>query len=219
MVPRGSIVEFTAIHRLYHGRKVLCEVAILIDMEWINLQLVFLITHIFGAVLGAGAAFTGDFIFLTSVRDKHLSSSEARIMDMTSRVVWIGILVLLLSGIGLVTQRPEIFLNSEKFWAKMTIVGIIVANGLVFYSLYKPVFRRSIGKEFLQSSEIIKMRAWIVMSGAVSAISWSFAIILGVLGRVPFSYFQIIGFYAAILTVAVGVAVLLRKKIIPTSTA
>jgi len=184
-------------------------------MEWINPQLAFLMMHIFGAVLGAGAAFTSDFIFLNSVRDKHLSNSEARIMDMTSRIVWVGILILLLSGIGLVTQRPEIFLNSEKFWAKMTIVGIIVANGLVFHFLYKPVFRRSVGKEFSQSSEIIKMRHWIVASGAVSAVSWSFAIILGVLGRVPFSYNQIIGFYALILTGAIGAAVLLRKQIIP----
>lgn len=185
--------------------------------EWIDQRILFLILHILGTVLGAGAAFTGDAIFLTSVRNKILTLSEIRILKITGNIVWVGLIIALISGIGLVLQRPEIFLHSEKLWAKITIVVVIVVNGAAFHLIHRPTFERSIGKKFSTSSEIVKKRKGIVISGAISVISWSFVIVLGVLGRTPFTYFQFIGVYVFMLMVACATAIYLGKFILSPS--
>lgn len=182
--------------------------------EWLDFRMIFLILHIFGVVLGAGAAYTGDAIFLTSVRKKLLTASEVRIFKITGNVVWLGLLIAVISGIGLVLQRPEIFLYSEKLWAKITIIGIIAANGIIFHVMHRSTLERSIGKKFLLTSEIINKRRGIVISGAISVVSWSFVIILGTLGRTPFTYFQFIGAYALVLILACLTATYLEKVII-----
>lgn len=184
--------------------------------EWLSLQSIYLMGHIFGTALGAGAAFTGDIIFLTSVRNKLLSENTLHIMQITSRIIWVGLLILLLSGIGLVSERPEIFLNSQKFWAKMSIIGVIITNGLVFHFLHFPILRMGINKKFTATNMIIKNRTILVLSGAISVLSWTMTIILGVLGRTPFSYLQFLGVYCVLLLFSCAVALMMRKRIIST---
>lgn len=181
---------------------------------WIDSRLVFLLFHILGTALGAGAAFTGDLIFITSVRNKMITSSELRLMRLTSRIVWVGIVILLLSGIGLVMERPEIFLNSGKFWAKMTVLGVIILNGLLFHFIHFPTIINSIEKKFTKNLPLIQKRRWLVTSGAISVLSWNYVIILGVLGRTPFTYIQFLGTYIVFFIFASLTAFLLRKKFI-----
>ncbi len=183
-------------------------------IEWINQSIIFIMLHILGTALGAGAAFTGDIIFLSSVRKKMLAISEVQILETIGKIVWIGLLILLLSGIGLTLQRPEIFLHSGKFWAKMTIVAILSLNGLVFLRFHLPTIRKSVGEKFSPSSEIIKMRTGIVISGAISVISWSYVIILGVLGRTPFTYAQFFITYLGVLVIGCTGALLLKKRLL-----
>ena len=181
---------------------------------WIDTHLVLILFHILGVALGAGAAFTGDLTFITSVRNKRITSSEFRIMRLTSRIVWIGVIMLILSGVGLVLLRPEIFLHSGKFWAKMTVLGIIISNGLLFHFYHLPTIKKSIDKTFAASLPLIKKRGWLVGSGAVSVLSWNFVIILGVLHKTPFSFGQFLGTYLLLFAGALLIGLLLRKKFI-----
>ncbi len=185
--------------------------------EWLNPSTVYLLFHILGTAIGAGAAFTGDLIFMTSVRNKILTSSELRILTTTSRMVWVGILILVMSGIGLVLQRPEIFLNSDKFWTKMTVLFIIILNGLVFHFVHFPIIKNSIGGKFTAKTPLIQKRALLVTSGAISLLSWNYVIVLGVLGRTPFSYVQFFGLYVVLFLLACLGAFLLKKRLISTS--
>jgi len=187
-------------------------------MDWLNSHSIFLIGHIIGVAFGAGAAFVGDIIFINSVKDKHLSQSENRLLDLIGTVVWLGLGILVLSGLGLVWQRPDIFLNSGKFWAKMTIVLIIALNGLFFHFAHRPVFKKSVGSEFSNEHTIIKRRKWLMVSGAISVTSWMYVIILGTLKATPFSYFQFIGFYLALLSIGIPLAISISKYIISAKT-
>ena len=182
--------------------------------SWITLHHIFLIIHILGTALGAGAAFTGDILFLRFVKKKLLSKDESQTLQVIGKIVWIGLFILLLSGIGLALERPEIFLHSGKFWAKMTVVAVLTINGLLFLLLHRPVIEKSVGKKFSPTSEIIQKRSGIVLSGAISVLSWNFVIILGVLGRTPFSYLQFLSTYLALLLCTCCIAYLLRKKIL-----
>src|SRR3990167_3643072 len=107
--------------------------------EWISLDIIFILLHILGTAIGAGAAFTGDFIFLSSARKRILTKSEIRIFKLTGKIVWLGLLILTISGIGLFFERPDIYWHSGKFWAKMAIVLIIAINGLAFHFLHRPL--------------------------------------------------------------------------------
>ena len=180
-----------------------------------NYHNIFLIAHIFGVAIGAGGAFAGDILFFSSIKDKHISRTESRFVGVTSKMIWFGILILLISGVGLVWLKPETFLFSGKFWAKMTVVGVIIANGIVFHFRHIPMLRRSYIEEFSEAHELVKNRIWILISGAVSVVSWSYAIVLGVLRKTPFGYVDFISVYLLLLLIAVSVALLLRKKIIP----
>jgi hypothetical protein len=186
-------------------------------MEWIDARMTFLMLHLFGVALGAGAAFTGDWLFLRSIRDRRLSKDEMRLMDTAGVVVWVGLVLLILSGIGLVMQRPDIFLHSDKFWAKMTVVAVIALNGLAFHLVHRPIMKRSVGKKFSAASEVIRKRSWLMASGAISVTSWSYAIVLGVLRATPFSYAQFIGLYVVLLILAIGVSFMIKERILKTA--
>lgn len=183
-------------------------------MEWLTTQSVLLIFHILGTAIGAGAAFLGDLIFITSVRRKILDKKEAEIMHLAGKFVWLGLIILIISGIGLVLERPQIFLNSGKFWAKMSIVTFLALNGLAFHFIHRPIMLKSVGQKFSHTLLIIQKRYWLLISGVVSVVSWNFAIILGVLGRTPFGFWHFIGAYLLVLTAAGVVAVLIKDKIL-----
>ena len=178
------------------------------------MNVVFVIFHILGVAIGAGAAFTGDFIFFASIKDKVISKEENKLMDAVSTLVWFGLGLILLSGVGLVWLRPEIFLRSEKFWAKMTVVLVIAINGLIFRFVHRKTFAESIGVRFEKADKLMKNKLSIIISGALSMISWVYTIILGVLSRTPFSYAEFIFFYMGILVIAFFGAVLLKDRIL-----
>ena len=175
----------------------------------------FLVAHIFGVALGAGGAFMSDAMFMSAVRDSRFSKTEIRFLKLASVLIWSGLTLLVLSGIGIFSTDPERYMASSKFLAKMTIVGVIVLNGFVFHFWHLPLIHRHTGVHFPTSDEFMHKRVWILVSGAVSALSWSSALVLGSLSSVPLSYGAIMGLYGGCITVAIGGALLLRDKLLP----
>lgn len=179
-----------------------------------NIWVIFVMLHILGTAIGAGAAFTGDFIFLHSARKKVLNVDQIKILDSIGKFVWLGLLILLISGIGLYFERPDIYWHSGKFWAKMTIVGILSLNGLAFLLFHRPLMEEAAGKKFSNSLGIVKRRNLVALSGGISVVSWSFAIIFGVLGRTPLSYFQFITVYLVVLAISLVFSFFLTKRLL-----
>jgi hypothetical protein len=177
----------------------------------------FVILHLFGVAIGAGGAFMSDVMFMNSIRDKKFSNTEVRFLQLASNTVWIGVIILLLSGIGIVASDPATYLSSSKFLAKMTIVGMITINGLVFHYSHFPLIRRHVNVSISTSHEFLRKRAYIVASGAISVVSWSSAIILGALRNVQWSYVHIISAYAAVLVAVVAISVLCKDFILPST--
>jgi predicted branched-subunit amino acid permease len=97
----------------------------------------------------------------------------------------------------------------------MTVVAIIIANGLVFHFRHMPLIDRHKDIHFATSGEFVRKRKWILMSGAISGVSWSSAIILGVLRGIPYPYVQLLAVYLTAVAMAVTTALLLRNRILP----
>lgn len=173
------------------------------------------LAHLFGVVLGAGGAFMSDAMFLSSVKDERVTATELRFMRLGGRMVWAGVALLVLSGAALVLTDPGRYLASDRFWAKMTVVAVIIVNGLVFHARHIPLLLRHAGHHFPSSDEFIRNRPFILASGALSMTSWVTALVLGSLSGLSLPYAAIIGAYGIIAILAAATAIALRDAILP----
>lgn len=182
-------------------------------MDFIDAKGLYTILHIFGAALGAGGAYMSDAMFMSSVKDDKLSATEMRFLRIGSAFVWLGLTLLLLSGVGIFFTDPTFYMDSSKFLAKMSIVLIIALNGLVFHISHLPRMHRHIGAHLPSSDEFTRKKALLVVSGAVSFSSWTSALILGSLRGLPFSYIEIMSIYLGFVAIAtLGAFVVFRYK-------
>lgn len=182
-----------------------------------DLKTIFVIIHLLGTAAGAGGAFVTDLMFTYSTKDKILDEKEINFISLGSRAVWIGIFIIVLSGIALFALNPERYLASAKFQAKMTIVAILLVNGVIFHKKHLPLLRSQIGKNLLASEEFVKKSAGLYLSGAISITSWISAFALGALHSLPYSYFTIIAVYLLILAIAAISSQFARKMFLRSS--
>ena len=179
-----------------------------------DLKTVATIVHVFGAIIGAGGAFVSDGIFFKSVEDGKIDRKEIEFLIVGSKFVWIGLFILILSGLVLVFTDVSGYLSSSKFLAKMTIVGVITLNGLIFHFLHIPHIRRHEGIIFRESPEFLKKSNLLAASGAISLISWICAVMLGSIRTIPASYALIISMYAFLLILGCLGAVVFKKQVL-----
>ncbi len=163
--------------------------------------------------MGAGAAFVSDMIFFSTIKDGKINSDELRFMKLGGKVVWFGLLILVLSGILLFSTDPQYYLASTKFLAKLSIVAVIIINGIIFHFIHFPHIHGHLGLPFRDSPSFIKRIPVLMISGGVSVTSWIFAVVLGVLSKVSFSYSEIMLFYLFILVIIVTGALMMRNYI------
>jgi uncharacterized membrane protein len=183
-------------------------------MEFLDLKTIYTLGHILGAVLGAGGAFMSDAMFFSCIKDKKITATELRFLRLGSTMVWIGLMVLIVSGVLLFSLDPVTYLESSKFLVKMTIVLVILVNGLFFHYTHIPRIERHQDKDLRLSEEFQKHSATLVASGAVSITSWFLALVLGVLRGIPYSYLMGLGIYLVLVGLAVGVGILFRKRML-----
>ena len=182
-------------------------------LDFIDIKTIFLIIHLFGVALGAGGAFTSDAMFFLSIRDKKFTTTEIRFLKLGSLLVWTGLAILVISGLGLFSLAPEKYLASSKFIAKMVIVAIITLNGVVMHLYQLPLIIKTADKNFSADKKFMKNRSWILFGGAISVTSWSFSIILGALKTVPYSVITILSVYVLAVITAIIAAQMLKKYI------
>ncbi len=181
--------------------------------EFLQAKTIYLIVHVFGAILGAGGAFVGDTMFFSSIKDGHINKDELRFLKLGGKMVWFGLFILVVSGIFLVLTDPQHYLSSSKFLAKVTIVCVIILNGLIFHLIHFPHIRGHVGLKFNESPTFVKRAPYLLISGAISVVSWISTVILGMLRGVPYSYTDIMSLYLFIILIAVAGALFLKNTL------
>ncbi len=182
--------------------------------DFIEIKTVYTILHLFGIAIGAGGVFFSDLVFFKSIKDGKLSSTEFGFMELGSKMVWAGLAVLVISGALLFSLDPDKYLASSKFLAKITIVAVIIANGIFLHLKYIPKFKKAVREGEMQIGEYIKSNPLLLVSGVVSAVSWSSAIILGAFRGIPYSYWMILDVYVGVVLFGTVFVLLFKRRIL-----
>lgn len=183
-----------------------------------DLHSLLIVIHIIGAVVGVGAATMGDILFFKSLKDGVIESKELDFLKTISLAVWAGLFILVFSGFGFFliyrVSFPEAgLIYNPAYLVKLTIAAVIFFNGLIMHWKVFPLLESQVGKS-LNSPEFLARSRLVFTTGAVSIISWYFALILGAARGIEASYFSIIAIYLVVLWIGIIFANLIGKRLI-----
>lgn len=177
-----------------------------------ELKEIYIIIHVIGAIIGVGGAYVSDIIFFKSVKDRFIETKELKLMKISSIFVWTGLITLLISGILIFSTNPATYMSSSKFILKMFVVLVIFVNGIIFHLKHIPLIDRHADEHYPSSDEFTRKKKLLTISGTISITSWTLALILGILGSIPFNTITALALYIAFEVFAVSVALILSKR-------
>ena len=167
------------------------------------------IVHNIGFILGVGSATVADVMFFRSIKDGTVSAEEKGTMDVLTNIIWIGLAVLIVSGLALFIPEQARLAVSSKFLLKVIVVGVIVVNGILLNMFVGPYMRRL---SFEGTVPARKFRRLAFALGGISFTSWYLAFFLGSLRsiNIDFSY-AVIGYGVLLVAVIIGSQIMERK--------
>lgn len=176
----------------------------------------FLLTlHLLGLALGIGGATITDFTFLRALKESRVSQETISRMKILSQVVWVGLGILALSGLGLFLLSPEYFLASPGFLAKITVVLVLTINGLFlnFYATSR-LSSFTFTDHYPPGSPLGRARRLSFLFGSISLVSWYAAFFIAMLKSVfSLPYPTYIVLYLSVVTAAVVVGQLIERRL------
>jgi hypothetical protein len=179
-------------------------------MPWEGMLVV---AHVVGAAIGVGAATASDSVFLRSIRNRRVSSEQFVLIRSVSDVVLIGMALVALTGMGLLLLNPDL-ITQAKFQAKMLAVVTLLANGLVFHVWIFPFLKAHRDAWLGEGTLTAGRRLLLAGGGAVSAVSWYTALVLGASGDLDLGLpLMVLGFIALLIGGSVMAFLLLSHLI------
>jgi hypothetical protein len=166
--------------------------------------------HIVGVALGVGAATVTDIFFMRMLKSGKITQADYDNFAVLSRIIWSGIILLIVSGIGFLWRMHATtgtigILQSDRFVAKLTLVGIVTLNGLVFRFVVFPKLKEAVRKQNLNHH--IRLLA---ITGTISVSGWYSIIALSTLRGINLHYLGWMGLYLGI----IAIGTLIAKNII-----
>ena len=167
------------------------------------------ILHLIGVILGVGSATITDILFFRFVKDKHITAKEAKLMDQLSKLIWVSLAILIISGLMLFIPSFERLSVSGKFLTKNIGLFVLVINGLVLGYYVRPKLTKidfsNNGVSRFGLSHLVnrRMRVWATVCGAISISSWYFIFVLGALRGITFHVKYGLLVYGIILIMAI----------------
>lgn len=161
------------------------------------------IAHVFLVIVGMGTAFVSDVLFNLYIKDKKINPTENITLEALSRVIWISLGLIVLSGLAIFLSDPLKYVSSTKFLMKMFIVFVIILNGYLFWKITHKSLKKINFTDTNSHHKYVRVRRLSFAFGAISVVSWLSAFILGSIQLIPVSFGVAMGIYAAIIIFAV----------------
>jgi uncharacterized membrane protein len=180
--------------------------------EIFDAKLFWTILHLIGVAVGLGGALFGDRLFFLATKNRVISKNEYTSLKRAGQFTWWGLILLIVSGVGLFALDPARYMDSTKFLSKMAIVAVIAINGAVFHGIHFKKLKQLIGVRLPESRVFRRASTGMFISGAVSIVSWLSALMLGSLSSLPFSTGNILALYLLIVLLGVFAALLFRRR-------
>lgn len=161
--------------------------------------------HLVGLALGLGGATITDIFFFRFIKDFRISHEEASVMNTLSQVIWTGLAMLILTGIGLYLPNQDPLNHSSKFLLKMVVVAVILVNGAVLNLKVAPQLIHITfgGPHALMSANLTSLRRLSFALGAISMTSWYSAFLLGMTRTIPLPFSTLLAIYGCVLLAAI----------------
>lgn len=172
-----------------------------------------IILHVLSVVLGMGAALVSDILFSSYIVDKKINPTENKTLSLLSRVIWISLALIVLTGFAIFLSNPDKYLHSAKFITKMSIVGVLIVNGILFWKVTHKELKSLNFTDTNSHHRIVRVRKLSFAFGAVSMTSWLSAFVLGSLSVVPLTLPTLLGGYILALVIAISTSQLLEYKL------
>jgi hypothetical protein len=143
-----------------------------------------IVMHIAGTILGVGGSTFAEVLSIQAQRDGKFTPEEGQMLHATFKVLRVGMLLLLLSGFGLLLYYRLIgatgVLLEPMLWAKLTFMFIIVINALLLQAKMVPF----------------------IVGGTVSFTTWYAAFIVGAWRGLQYDYVTLMfGYLVALFVV------------------
>jgi hypothetical protein len=139
------------------------------------------IFHLLGLVMGFGGAMLLDMTIFSRGIIRPVSNFTIHQAEVLSRIVTWGLIVLWLTGIALIwmntLDKPE-YITNEKLWAKIAIVMLLSANGVLIHHTILPYLKENVGRRLFDGMSGPMLAAF-VFAGSISFVSWTTPFILG----------------------------------------
>ncbi len=181
---------------------------------------VFVILHALSAAIGLGAVIITDSLFFKFLKDFRVSKKEAETLNLISKVIWVAIASLFLTGSALYFSAPAEYLAKSKFIAKLIIFLVIILNGFLLNIFISPYLQKisfnNDAENLKRNIKIRFLRRIAFASGAISLISWLCVFLLGSVRSIPLSAQEALSVYIALVFIGVlgsqVFAQILKKK-------
>lgn len=167
------------------------------------------VVHVIAVVVGMGSALLSDLLFNFYAKDKSLNVTEKKTLDILSKVVWFSLLAIIVSGVCIFLSDTTKYLASDKFLAKMTILGVLLVNG---YLLNSYAWKHLLRPGFFTARRESLARKVSFVGGSISVISWLSVCLLGVLDSSPIGYSSILAIYGVLIFIGVFSALFVENK-------
>ena len=183
-----------------------------------DLRLLALVIHLIGFALGLGGATVSDIMFFKMLRNGKFTRNDLSTLHTLSKVIWAGLGLLIVSGLSIFTliyfdQGSLPMLMSPRWQAKLTLVAVVLVNGLVFKYSIVPILLRNADQPI--SLQTLGSQIWrLAISGAVSIVSWYSILVISTLPREfrpPYLYFMGVWLALVILGTITGRIMLQRS--------
>lgn len=159
--------------------------------------------HLIATCIAIGTLLIQDWAILKT-RGTPLSAIETKDLQKSAHIMFLALVALWATGLALVTlgylENPNKYLTNQKLWGKFSVVSVLTLNGVILHYFSFPRVTSSAGLLKLST----KTQMVIVLTGAISTVSWLFASYLGIAR--PWNYTVNYGFvmfiYASLLVAA-----------------
>lgn len=168
-----------------------------------------LIAHVLAVMVAVGSATLVDYLHLVSFRRKNLERGLVKIYPLVSRMINTALVLIYVSGILLVLQRPEL-LASSVFRLKIFLVLTVTINGIYLQRVVTPQLDRCVLKGTKYCLEHVLTSS--AVSGSLSIVTWYSLVVLSLSKHLGYSWQTFLGGYFVVLLVVMGIAYTIEKK-------
>lgn len=172
-------------------------------------KIFFTIAHVLCVVVGMGSAIVSDILFNLYSKDKKLNTTEKSSLETLSSVVWISLVFIILSGLGLFFSDPARYISSDKFITKMCIMLVLLINGVFLSKFISPHFN---DRGLLKFKKEKTLRQFAFAGGAVSIVSWFVVCILGIIQSIDIHFGVALLIYTGVIIFAICVALFVENR-------